>query len=126
MVFGDLDNPNSKISKFLREKKGEILNPELNTKPNVYYVGLPKPHLSGTVVFGDVDECGRDVKVTLIDNKGKKRKTKTDFFGDFEFDGLEKKTYILQFEVKGYETKSIEINMKDDLCYVGDVILNKA
>lgn len=125
MIFGDLDRPNSKISKFLKEKKVEIFYPELNTSPNVYYVGLPKPHLSGTVIFGDIDECGRDVTVTLIGSQGRRIKTKTDFFGDFEFDSIEKQKYTIQFDVKGYESKTIEVVMEDDICYVGEIVLNK-
>jgi Fe-S-cluster-containing dehydrogenase component len=36
--FGDLDNPASEISRLIKEKKGFVLNPELNTKPSVYYL----------------------------------------------------------------------------------------
>jgi phenylacetyl-CoA:acceptor oxidoreductase subunit 1 len=37
-VFGDLDDPNSNVSTRIRERRGEPLHPEFNTKPCVYYV----------------------------------------------------------------------------------------
>ena len=36
--FGDLENPNSDVSGLIREREGFVLNPELGTKPSVYYL----------------------------------------------------------------------------------------
>ena len=38
MFFGDLDDPNSKVSQLLREKSARTIIPEAGTEPNVYYV----------------------------------------------------------------------------------------
>jgi len=38
-VFGDLDDPNSEVTRKLREEKGTQLHPEYGTEPSVYYVG---------------------------------------------------------------------------------------
>ncbi len=38
--FGDLDDPDSEVSRLIREREGFVLNPEFGTKPSVYY--LPK------------------------------------------------------------------------------------
>ncbi len=37
-MFGDLDDPNSEVSKILREQSWRTLKPEVGTKPNVYYI----------------------------------------------------------------------------------------
>lgn len=41
-IFGDQDDPESPISKFLRENRTRVLKPEMGTSPNVFYVGLDK------------------------------------------------------------------------------------
>lgn len=41
--FGDLDDPNSEVSKFLGDKKSFRLLEEIGTEPRVYYVGSPPP-----------------------------------------------------------------------------------
>ena len=41
--FGDLDDPDSNVSKLLEEKPSFRLEEEFNTQPRVYYVGRPHP-----------------------------------------------------------------------------------
>ena len=126
MIFGDLDDPESEVSKCLGKEKGEVFQPEFNTKPNVYYVGLPKPHLAGTVIYGDKDECAANTAVTLIGPGDEKRESKTDAFGDFEFDGLEKGKYTIRFDSPGYNSQTQEVKITDDIIYLGEIKLRKA
>lgn len=40
LIFGDVDDPDSEISRLLKSKKVDVLLPERGTKPNVFYAGL--------------------------------------------------------------------------------------
>lgn len=41
-TFGDLDDPNSKVSKVLRENAATVLKAEQGTEPKVFYIGMDK------------------------------------------------------------------------------------
>jgi Fe-S-cluster-containing dehydrogenase component len=36
-IFGDLDDPNSDISRFIAEHRAQPLRPDLNTRPKIFY-----------------------------------------------------------------------------------------
>lgn len=126
LVFGDLNDPNSEISKIMANAKVEVLHPEYGLEPKVHYIGLPKRFIAGEVVFKDKkDECAEGVKVTLTGN-GTTKTVNTDNYGDFEFEGLEAdKDYAVVLEHKGYATKKIKVKTKIDV-YLGEIVLSKA
>lgn len=76
------------------EEKLEVLKPELQTRPRVYYKNL-QPYLSqfiGGNVSADINgqiENISDADIELYQNSAFSMRTKTDEFGDFKFDGLE-------------------------------------
>jgi Fe-S-cluster-containing dehydrogenase component len=41
-IFGDRNDPESPISKFIRDNRVQVLKPEMGTSPSVYYVGIDK------------------------------------------------------------------------------------
>ena len=125
LIFGDLADPRSDVSKIVASRKVETLDPERKAKPRVYYLGVPKLFIAGSIVYGDVDECAEGVSVTLTDQStGKSMKTSTNNFGDFEFDGLNPGKYSVKFQYEGYAAKTIRVDLKTDN-YLGAVNLTK-
>ena len=89
-------------------------------------MGVPKTFIAGSIVYGDVDECAEGVTVTLtVKNDGKSAKTKTNNFGDFEFDGLNPGKYTVKIECAGYASKTIDVDLKTD-DYLGAIALTKS
>jgi Fe-S-cluster-containing dehydrogenase component len=105
LIFGDLDDPASEISRLTASSKTEELNPDFGLKPNVRYVNLPKRFILGEVALSDKKgECAPGIRVQLGDG-AEMIECRTDSFGDFEFDGLKpSKTYTLRIAHEGYTT----------------------
>jgi Fe-S-cluster-containing dehydrogenase component len=126
ITFGDLDDPQSDVSKLLKSAKAEAFHPEWNTKPNVYFINLykmTKLFIAGAVIYGDTDECAEGVTATLTTN-GKSAKTTTNNYGNFEFDGLDVGKYTVKLERAGYAPKTIEVDLRTD-SYLEDVVLSR-
>jgi Fe-S-cluster-containing dehydrogenase component len=124
MVFGDLDDPKSPVAKLVASGATEVLHPEYGLKENVAYIGIPRKFIAGTVAYSDTDECAGGTAVTLS-GKGGDKKTKTNNFGDFEFEGLpDNNEYILKIEASGYKPKKINTKTVTDI-YLGVIKLDK-
>ena len=128
MHWGDLNDPESDVSKFIAEHPGEIedLFPEEGADFVVRYYKLPKPFIAGEVLLCDNTECVEGATVTLTDNEtGETCETKTDFFGDFEFKYLKKNgSYTVKAEYPGYAPKEIQVTL-DEAKNLEEVILEK-
>jgi len=127
LVFGDLDDPESDVSKLLKSAKAEVFHPEWKAKPRVYYIDLhkmTKHFIAGAVIYGDTDECAEGVTATLIAN-GKSVKTTTSNYGNFEFDGLDAGKYSVKLECAGYAPKTIDVDLKTD-SYLKDIVLARS
>ncbi len=92
-------------------ERGEILASEGKgqVKSRVYYLGIPKRFIAGEVYSPREDKCLEGVQLTLREvSSGKHYQTKTDNFGDFWLEGLEKGNYSLLIEKEGYYPKEIK------------------
>lgn len=121
--FGDEDDP--RIKELVA--KAEPLKPELDVKPRVYYIGLPKPFIAGAVYDSEADECTEGVTVTATNVASRVTcQAVTDSYGDFWLRDLEPGEYILQVEKFGYLPQKIgPVDATADI-NVGDIALWKA
>jgi len=126
IIFGDLDDPESEISKKAAAETTEVLRPEFEMNPSICYMGLPKRFIAGEVVFADKkDEAAQDVKITLSDGSSELATT-TDHFGDFEFEGLESnKEITIKLEYAGYASHEIKVKTAKDL-NLGEIVMEVA
>jgi tetrathionate reductase subunit B len=100
--------------------KAEVLHPEYGTKPRVYYIGLPKRFIAGTVYDPGVEEVVIGATCTLSgDGSGT---ATTDDFGDFWFEGLQVGTFSLKIEADGKSTTIADISTEKDV-NLGDIAL---
>lgn len=112
LKFGDIDDPNSEISKFIAEKGGfTVLRPEFDTAPSVMYRELPAPFITGEVVLSDKpDECCEGARITCTSESDDSKETVTDFLGDFQFKRLKKDVkYVITVSVPGYKSYTAEL-----------------
>jgi Fe-S-cluster-containing dehydrogenase component len=123
-VFGDLDDPNSQVSKLVAAGATEVMHPEYGLKEKLTYSHLPRKFVAGTVILGDVDEVAVGAEVTLTAD-GKTLTTKTNGFGDFEFEGLpENAKCAIKVAAPGYKAASREAKTMKDV-YLGEIVLSK-
>lgn len=126
LVFGDMADAKSDIAKQIKANKDRVedFKPQFETKPTVKYIAIPRPFISGEVLLADdMNECLKGAKVTLTCDCGYKAETTTDFFGDFEFKGLEYNVdYTLKAEYEGYFAMEMTVRT-NSAKNVGEVVL---
>jgi Fe-S-cluster-containing hydrogenase component 2 len=125
IIFGDMDNPESKVSKLIKSRATETMKPELGIDTAVRYMSLPKPMIGGSVIFGDTGESGADVNVTASDDTGQKTIGKTNNYGDFLIERLSVgKKYTVRLDHPKYFPKEIIVKMDGDAS-LGEIVLQK-
>ncbi|MFH0915313.1 MAG: 4Fe-4S dicluster domain-containing protein [bacterium] len=103
----------------------EVLKPELDAKPRVYYLNIPKKFIAGTVY----DPIEREVVIGATcslsgPNGGAGRTATTDGFGDFWFVGLAEGTYTLTIEAQGLAAKTFsDLSTAEKDINLGDIPL---
>lgn len=97
----------------------EFLHEEYGTRPRVYYRGLPKRFVAGTVYDPVAKEIIEGAEVKLSGKKGEFA-TVTDNYGDFWLKELTEDDFILTVSFKG-KTKTLEVSTKDKDIGLGDI-----
>lgn len=128
LVYGDLDDPKSEISKLIKANKVTPLEGLGKMKTQVVHLNVPSRFLAGTVYYPAEEEevvIGAKVKVTC-DSCGKVYETETNWAGDWEIENLPKdELFTVEISFPGYKTvKYTKQSTKTDH-YVGMTYLKK-
>lgn len=115
----------------IKEKEGlEVLQPECQSKPRVYYKNLhlmTKCFVAGSVVVNveGIEECAEGAEVILKQNDSEVARVTTDIFGEFKIDKLEKKSgqYELAVNSGSSRSTSVEFDLGDESLFLGTITL---
>jgi Fe-S-cluster-containing hydrogenase component 2 len=104
-VYRALKIDDNEMQQLAKSEGLEVLSPELDTKPRVYYRNLhrySKDFIGGSAIAGidNVEECVPDAVVTLVSADHVLAEVTTDLFGDFKFDGLEPNSGAYRIEIR--------------------------
>jgi Fe-S-cluster-containing dehydrogenase component len=117
--FGDEDE-------FVQEiAQAEVLLPENECGPRVYYINLPKLFVAGNVWDPECNENIEGARIALTNEaSGETLTTETDDFGDFIFRRIDEGSYTLVVGAAGFfeQVRVIDLNKSR---YVGDFPLRK-
>ena len=124
-VFRSLKIEDEEMRKIAAEEGLNVLHPEYNAKPRVYYKNL---HLmttcfvsgSAAVDVNGVEECAEGATVVLKRGGGEVARSMTDVFGEFRIDRLEPKSGRYELQVSlGTQNFSTAFEVGDDSLYLG-------
>ena len=105
LIFGDLDDPNSEISKLVAENRNTQLEPLEGQESNVKWLNVPTVYLAGTVYQPkETEEVLIGAKVKLTCETGETWETETNYFGDWEVEWLPKNKKVnIEITADGYK-----------------------
>lgn len=105
-VFRAVKVEDAEMERIKAQEGLEVLQPELGTRPRVYYKNLhlmTKCFVGGSVVMdvNGVEECAADAEVVLRQHGREVGRTTTDIFGEWKIDRLEPDSGSYELEVIG-------------------------
>ncbi|WP_094605749.1 Pyrogallol hydroxytransferase small subunit [Sporomusa silvacetica DSM 10669] len=108
----------TEMSRIYTAEKLEVLKPEANTQPSVFYKNLyrfNKCFIGGSIAANQkgIVDCIEGAKVTLLQGKDKLTETLTDNFGDFKFDQLAENSgkYVIQVQMPGFPAAEVTLEL---------------
>jgi tetrathionate reductase subunit B len=115
-AFGDEEELKDRIPSATDNKT------DLQTRPRVYFSGIPKRFIGGLVFDPNEDEVviGADIEIVNTAN-GKSISIKTDEFGDFWIDGLAPGSYDVHIQKNGYIKKELNVDIREKDINLGDI-----
>jgi Fe-S-cluster-containing dehydrogenase component len=105
LIFGDLDDPDSDVSKLVASQRQTQLEALAGRETNVKYLNVPTVFLAGTVYYPkEREEVFPGAKVKVAIRGGETFETETNYFGDWEIEWLPKnKDAEITIEAPGYK-----------------------
>jgi NAD-dependent dihydropyrimidine dehydrogenase PreA subunit len=105
-VFESVKISDAEMQKRAADEGLEVLQPELGTKPRVYYKNMhffTKCFVGGSVVatIDGVEECVEGAEVVVMKDGREVGRAQTDTFGEFKVDELEPDSGAYELEVSG-------------------------
>jgi Fe-S-cluster-containing dehydrogenase component len=129
-VFRSVKVEDSEMQRIADAEGLEVLQPELDTKPRVYYKNLHLMNqcfVGGSVVAAvdGVEECAEGAEVILKHNGNEVGRATTDTFGEFKIDKLEKNSGQYELDVKSDSSGSLsmQFDLGDKSLYLGALTL---
>ena len=129
-VFRSVKVEDKEMQRIREEEDLAVREPELGTKPRVYYKNM---HLmthcfvAGSVVddVDGVEECAADAEVVLSMGGSEVARATTDMFGDFRFDKLEKNSgqYQIAIATESSGHASAQFDLAEESLYLGAIAL---
>jgi len=122
MCIRVVDEDSDEARAFIKDSEFYLPEVAAKTKPRVYYKGIPKKFIAGTIFDPVADEVYVGGAVTLT-GAGQTYNGLTDHFGDFWFEDLADGVYKLEINAGG-KTKVIEdIDVTEIDVNVGDIAI---
>ena len=126
LIFGDLDDPNSDISKKIAAGKVTQLAGLEGIETNVVHLNVPTAFLAGTVYLPEDDEVAIGAHVKATCECGTVFEMDTNWAGDYEFEDLPKdKQFTIEITMDGFKPVTLTA-VTDSDHYVGKTFLEKA